>query len=303
MAVPDFQSFFLPMLKVAADGKEHRISEVAEQMAVLFKLSEADRNELLPSGKMTRHRNRVYWSRVHLGKALLLEATARGRFKITQRGIDLLATNPEKLNLHSLMQYPEFRAFRQIGVNGGEAPVPEPGNGEQTPEERLEESYLSLRKELAEAILAEIMKCSPEFFERLVIDLLLAMGYGGSRADAGKAVGKSGDGGIDGIIKEDRLGLDIVYIQAKRWKDNTVGTPEVRAFVGSLVGHGASKGVMITTSHFAPGAFQYAQKLQQKVVLIDGEQLAQLMIDFDVGVTTASSYTVKKIDLDYFGEE
>jgi len=292
------------MLRIAADGKEHRISEVATQLAEEFKLSEADRSELLPSGKMTRFRNRIYWTRVHLGKALLLDATARGRFKITQRGRDLLATNPPTMNITTLLQYPEFAVFRQTNAHQATATDTTTESEQQTPEERLEESYQSLRKELAGVIIAEIMKCSPEFFEQLVIDLLLAMGYGGSRADAGKAVGKSGDGGIDGIIKEDRLGLDIVYVQAKRWKEGiTVGTPEVRAFVGSLVGHGATKGVMITTSHFAPGAFQYAQKLQQKVVLIDGEQLAQLMIDFNVGVTTASSYTVKKIDLDYFGEE
>lgn len=302
MAIPAFNDYLLPVLQYTADGSEHTISELVDAMAKHFHLSDADIAEMLPSGTQARHQNRVYWARTYLAKAGLLDATGRGRFRITTRGTELLAKKLDRIDRGTLVQYPEFKLFsQQTGVS---PPPPAAVQHEETetPEERLESSYQSLRRELADRLLAQVMKSSPAFFERLVVDVLVAMGYGGSRTDAGKAVGQSGDGGVDGIIKEDRLGLDIVYVQAKRW-EAAVGSPAVRDFVGSLVGHSAGKGVLITTSRFSRDAEDYARKIPQKVVLIDGTELADLMIDFGVGVTTANTYAVKKLDLDYFGED
>jgi restriction system protein len=303
MAIPPFQYFFLPFLSFISDGKEYTKQDLAEHLAQTFSLSPEDVNEVLPSGRQTRFMNRVAWTRTYLGKALLVESCGRGRFQITQRGLELLETNPTKLDVRALKKYPEFQAFHQSNnddLSGNSAD--EQVVAGETPEERLESSYQALRKELAQALLQQVLNASPSFFEQLVVDLLVAMGYGGSRADAGKAVGQSGDEGIDGIIKEDRLGLDIIYLQAKRWQ-NPVGRPQVQTFVGSLVGKGAVKGVMLTTSRFTDDAKQFVKHLQQKVVLIDGEELTGLMIDFNVGVSATTQYVVKKIDLDYFGEE
>lgn len=247
---------------------------------------------------------------------MVIEHTGRNRFQITQRGRDLLAVGHTRIDNRTLNQYPEFQAFRgqpedTNGVSHAQRPAsngnnhPEQGlllQGEaaaQTPEEQLEAAYQNIRSQLAEDLVAQVMKCPPEFFEQLVVDLLLAMGYGGSRKDAGQAVGKTADGGIDGIIKEDRLGLDAVYIQAKRW-EGTVGSPVVRDSVGSLVGHSANKGVLITTSRFTKDAIEYAKRIPQKVVLIDGPMLAGLMIDFGIGVSDVATYAVKRLDTDYF---
>lgn len=308
MAVPPFQDFMLPFLQHIADGSEHRITELIEYLAKKFALSEDDLKEVLPSGRETRFKNRVYWTRVHLGQARLLDSTGRGRFRITERGKQLLKSKPARIDMRTLSQYAEFQEFRgrTSGTEDQVAPVvqnsAEPLSA-QSPEEQLESSYQVLRSQLGQSLLANIRKAPPEFFEQLVVDLLVAMGYGGSRVDAGQAIGQSGDGGIDGIIKEDRLGLDIVYLQAKRWAD-PVGSPEVRNFTGSLEGHGAQKGVLITTSKFTRDATEFAKRLQQKkLVLIDGEKLAELMMDFSVGVSHVATYTVQKIDPDYFGEE
>lgn len=295
----------LPFLQFTADGKEHHISELFDHLSQLFSLTEHDLKELLPSGRETRFKNRVYWTRVHLGQAKLLDATGRGRFRITDRGQQLLKTKPARVDMKVLDQYPEFQEFRGKAHSQEEpaAPSVQEGNAEQSPEEQLESSYQLLRQQLAQGILSQVRQSPPEFFEQLVVDLLVAMGYGGSRADAGQAIGQSGDGGIDGIIKEDRLGLDIVYLQAKRW-EASVGSPEVRNFTGSLEGHGAQKGVLITTSKFTRDAIEFARRLQQKkLVLIDGEKLAELMMDFGVGVNCVATYTVQKIDPDYFGLE
>lgn len=298
----------LPFLQRIADGSEHRITELFEFLAQKFALSEEDLKEVLPSGRETRFKNRVYWTRVHLGQAKLLDSTGRGRFRITERGKELLRVKPARIDMRTLAQYPEFQEFRSR-TSASEEQVTPPAHAPteplsaQSPEEQLESSYQMLRSQLAQLLLATIRKSPPEFFEHLVVDLLVAMGYGGSRADAGHAIGQSGDGGIDGIIKEDRLGLDIVYLQAKRWVD-PVGSPEVRNFTGSLEGHGAQKGVLITTSKFTRDAIEFAKRLQQKkLVLIDGEKLTELMMDFGVGVSHMATYTVQKIDLDYFGEE
>lgn len=307
MAVPPFQDFMLPFLQHIADGVEHQVSELFDHLGQAFDLTEHDLKEMLPSGRETRFKNRVYWTRVHLGQAKLLDATGRGRFKITERGLKLLATNPKRIDLHVLEQYPEFLEFRGKAKSSDEvvetSQVSEEESSTLSPEEQLETSYQHLRQQLAVDLLFQIRKSSPAFFEQLVVDLLVAMGYGGSRSDAGQAIGQSGDGGIDGIIKEDRLGLDIVYLQAKRW-EASVGSPEVRNFTGSLEGHGAQKGVLITTSKFTKDAIEFARRLQQKkLVLIDGEKLAELMMDFGVGVNKVATYTVQKIDPDYFGDE
>jgi restriction system protein len=301
MAVPGFQELMLPLLQIAGDGQEHSLGEAIDSLALEFGLTDEDRNELLPSGRQAKLDNRVGWARTHLGKARLLESAGRGKFRISDRGIQVLNSNPPEINLSFLLQFPEFVEFRNVSRQSTprEEEQDEPN---QTPEEILEASYQNLRRALAQALLERIKVCSPRFFERLVVDLLVAMGYGGSRKDAGQAVGQSGDGGIDGIIKEDRLGLDVVYIQAKRW-ENSVGRPIVQAFAGSLEGLRARKGVFITTSQFSQDAKDYVTRIEKKIVLIDGEQLTNLMIDHGVGVAEVASYTVKKVDIDYFDEE
>lgn len=306
MAIPDFQSLMLPLLKIAADGNEHSLSESIETLAMYFNLSDQDRKELLPSGKQHRFDNRVHWARTHLAKANLITSTGRSRFRLTEQGAKVLKENPPQINIKYLEQFPEFIEFRNKSnkLNGStEAPQEIIEKINQTPQEILETSYQSLRQNLAQEILERIKNSPPNFFESLVIDLLIAMGYGGSRKDAGQAIGQVGDGGIDGIIKEDKLGLDAIYLQAKRW-EGTVSRPIVQGFAGALIGRKARKGILITTSNFSQQAIDYANSIDNlKIILIDGEQLSQLMIDHDVGVTEESRYIIKKIDLDYFTEE
>ncbi|HHV56347.1 MAG TPA: restriction endonuclease [Firmicutes bacterium] len=301
MSIPGFQSLMLPLLKILRDGQEHAFGELVEVLSQEFHLEESEKKELLPSGSL-KFRNRVAWARTYLTKARLIESVGRGRLRITQRGTEVLAENPPLIDRKYLERFPEYLAFR-YGALALESADHE-GRMEatvETPEEALDLTYQSIRRELAQDLLERVKSCSPAFFERLVVDLLVAMGYGGSRRDAGQAIGRSGDGGIDGIIKEDRLGLDVIYVQAKRW-EGTVGRPAVQAFTGSLEGERASKGVMITTSQFSMEARDYAKKVGKKIVLIDGEQLAELMIDHNVGVTEVSRYVVKRVDLDYFDE-
>ncbi|WP_202895857.1 restriction endonuclease [Iningainema tapete] len=292
----------LPLLKILKDRQEHTLSEVLETLAHEFHLTDEDRKELLPSGKQAKFDNRVGWARTYLKKSGLLESTGRGKFCITQRGLEVLATNPEKVTKKLLEQFPEFQEFKNSLPLSPQLQVNESVILAQTPEELLELGYQSLQKQLAQEILNIVKNCSPRFFERIVVDLLIAMGYGGSREDAGHAVGQTGDGGIDGIIKEDRLGLDIIYIQAKRW-ESTVGRPIVQAFAGSLEGMRAKRGVLITTSKFSKEAYEYIKLIEKKIVLIDGDQLAELMIEYNTGVGEAERYIVKKIDYDYFNEE
>lgn len=304
MPIPDFQSAMLPLLRLAQDGKDHTLSEAVEAIAVEFKATEEERNELLPSGRQRRLHNRVGWAKTYLQKAGLVEPNGRGRFRITPRGREVLQGRPSRIDMKFLEQFPEYNAFAALSHEASEAEpsAPEPLAATETPEELLDESYQALRKRLADELLDRIKACDPKFFEKLVVDLLVTMGYGGSRKDAGQAVGQSGDEGIDGIIKEDRLGLDVVYIQAKRW-NNTVGRPVVQAFAGSLEGQRARKGVLITTSDFSREARDYVKHIEKKIVLIDGGELAKLMMDHGVGVTEVATYTVKKLDLDYFGDE
>ena len=293
----------LPFLRHLADGNEHSLRETEDALAQHFKLMPHERAELLPSGQQGIFRNRIGWARTYLKKAALIEAPKRGVFKITKRGQQALASNPARIDAKFLEQWPEFMEFRDMskGSNGDQTPSAELPVAASTPEEAIELAYQGLREQLAQELLARILSCSPTFFEQLVVELLVKMGYGGSRRDAGERIGQTGDGGIDGIIKEDRLGLDTIFIQAKRWQ-GSVGRPEIQKFVGALQGQRARKGVFITTSYYTADAVDYASRIDTKVVLIDGKQLSGLMMDFDVGVSAAASYVVKRIDSDYFEE-
>lgn len=301
MGIPDYQSIMLPLLRYASDGKEHSLRETIEVLAEQFSLSEDERKQLLPSGRQATFDNRVGWARTYMKKAGLLESTRRGYFQITQRGLDIMRNPPGTIDNDFLEQFEEFREFQALKKDTtNESEIPE-SSITHTPEESLESSFQQVKQSLTSDILQTIKRCTPAFFEKLVVDVLVKMGYGGTRKDAGRAIGKSGDDGIDGIIKEDRLGLDIIYIQAKRW-DNVVGRPEVQKFAGALQGHRAKKGIFITTSSFTKDAEEYVSRIDNKIVLIDGQTLAQLMIDHNVGVTLLTSYEIKKIDLDYFTE-
>lgn len=315
MPIPDYESAMLPLLQLAGDGAEHRSREAVEKLAVHFKLSDAERAELLPSGTAPLFDNRVGWARTYLKQAGLLESPKRGWFKITDRGRAILSRNPERIDANMLDQFEEFRAFRSRRREGtieiappqaGAVPAAETAVQEllsdQTPEDLLATAYRRLRRNLEIELIEQVKAASPAFFERLVIDVLVAMGYGGSRQDAGRAIGRSGDGGIDGIIKEDKLGLDVIYVQAKRW-EGTVGRPEIQRFAGALQGRRANKGEFITTSSYSRDAVEYAEIINSRIILVDGEELAGLMIDHNVGVSTAGTYELKRIDNDYFEGE
>lgn len=303
MKIPDCQSIMLPLLKFAGDQEEHSLRQAIDSLAQEFQLSDEERKQLLPSGQQEVFNNRVAWARTYLKKAGLLDSTRRGYFRITDRGVSVLTKNPPKINVHFLEQFEEFRHFRSLHHKKEEKEQRhETEIQETTPEEALETVYQSLRDDLGNELLQQIKSSSPSLFEKIVIELLVKMGYGGSRQDAGRAIGKSGDEGIDGIIKEDRLGLDIIYIQAKRW-ENTVGRPEIQKFAGALQGQRARKGIFITTASFSREALDYASRIENKIVLIDGERLAQLMIDHNLGVSPMATYEVKRIDSDYFAEE
>jgi restriction system protein len=302
MAIPDFQSIMLPLLKAAADNQEHSLRETVEELAKHFGLSETERATLLPSGRQAVFDNRVGWARTYMKKAGLLEAPRRAIFRISQRGLEVLKTGPSRIDIAFLDRFPEFKSFRAVRhEKGPEEQAPPPPDG-STPEETLEDAYERIRFNLETELLERVKACSPTFFERLVVELLVKMGYGGTLRDAGKAIGKSGDGGIDGIIKEDRLGLDIVYVQAKRW-DATVGRPELQKFAGALQGHRAKKGVFITTSEFSRDATQFVAQIDSKIALIEGTQLARLMIDHGLGVSLVETYQINRIDSDYFVED
>lgn len=301
MAIPDYQTLMLPLLKFASDQKEHSIQEAIKSLAEQFKLTEEEKREMLPSGQQEIFFNRVGWARTYLKKAELLSSPKRGIFVITERGKKLLDSNPSKIDNKLLTSFEEFREFRKRKTELDED-TESNTNQDKTPEEAFELAYENLRTELSTEILEHLKKSDPTLFEKIVIEVLVQMGYGGSLKDAGRAIGKSGDEGIDGIIKEDRLGLDIIYVQAKRWESN-VGRPEIQKFAGALQGQRAKKGIFITTSNFSRDAIDFASKIESKIILIDGEQLADYMIDFNVGVTTTSKYELKKIDLDYFVEE
>ena len=301
MPIPKYKEFFNGILDVLSDKKEKKGKDITQQVADIFNISEKDRKELLPSGNQLVIDSRVGWGRTYLKKAGLIESKKRGYFNISQEGLNLLKKG-EKITLKTLEKYPSFRDFRYGSSNEIEDEKNEIiEKASLSPEEQIEFSFSEVNSELAINVLEEVKKQSPEFFEKLVIDLLIEMGYGGSRKSAGKAVGKSGDEGIDGIIDEDRLGLDKIYIQAKRYSENSIGRPELQRFVGALGGKGAKKGIFITTSRFTDTAMEYVNtQAISNIVLIDGEKLSKLMIDFNVGVSTKWKYEIKQIDSDYF---
>jgi restriction system protein len=302
--IPDFQTLMLPLLQLISDGKEHTIREIIDRLANELKLSEMERKEMLPSGNQAIFDNRVSWAKTHLKKAGLLDSPRRAIFVITDLGKRVLENNPGRIDIKYLKQFPSYAEFINPSKVENEEDTVNISMLEQTPEETLEKAYQEIRKTLASELLHQVVELSPIFFERLVVELLVKMGYGGSIKDAGKAIGKTGDEGIDGTIKEDKLGLDIIYIQAKKWKTgNIVGRPEIHKFVGALAGQGAKKGIFITTSTFSKEAREYIPKNETKIVLIDGQQLSQLMIDYNLGCSTQQIYELKKIDLDYFEEE
>ena len=302
MPIPNYQTFMLPLLRLAGDGVEHSLRDAIELLAKEFRLSEEERREMLPSGLQAVFANRVGWARTYMKKAGLLTSPRRGYFTITKRGKEALAAGPSQIDTEFLDQYPEFQEFWALRKQPSASDAIAEDEQTRTPEEALERAYQNLRDDLAAELLAQIKQSPPSLFERLVVELLVKMGYGGSREDAGRAIGRSGDEGIDGIIKEDRLGLDIIYIQAKRW-EATVGRPEIQKFAGALQGQRARKGIFITTSDFSRDAQAYVSRIETKIVLIDGEQLAQLLMDFNVGVAPVASYELKRIDSDYFAEE
>jgi restriction system protein len=303
MSIPDYQTIMLPLLQHLADKKERSSQETFESLSKVFRLSEQEKNELLPSGNQPIFMNRIGWAKTYLKKTRFIESPKRGYYKITERGLKELKKNPNKIDNKYLSQFSEFADFvktRVIKPDSGNKDG-EVGNA-KTPDEEIEYNYQLIRNALANDVLDKIKQCSPSFFEKLVVDLLLKMGYGGSRQEAGKITGKGADGGIDGIIKEDKLGLDTIYIQAKRW-DGTVGRPEIQKFAGALQGQRARKGVFITTSKFAKEAVDFASMIESKIILIDGDTLSNLIIDYDIGVSTMNTYLIKRIDSDYFVDE
>ncbi len=303
MAIPDYQTLMLPLLKIVDTKGPTRLDEAVKALSDEFKLTPEERTALLPSGKQAIIFNRIGWAKTYLKKAGLIDSPSRGVMQISDRGKQVVAKAPDRITVGFLGQFPEFQAFRakKTDSDASAALKSAPRESEQTPEELFEESYQELKEELVDQLLEKVMSCSPAFFERLVVDTLVKMGYGGSRAEAGKAIGRSGDEGIDGIIAEDRLGLDMIYIQAKRWEGN-VSRPEIQKFAGALQGKRAKKGVFITTSDYTAEARAFAHSIDAKIVLISGRQFAELMFEYDVGVATSATYRLKNIDSDFFTE-
>lgn len=305
MALPTYEDCMLPLLQVLASGELISMKEATHRVADHFELTAEERERRLPSGQQSYIANRVAWAKTYLKKAGLVDNPKRGHVRLSPAGRAVLGQNPQRIDNGFLANLsPEFVEFvdgQSIPEDILQEPI-ESSEIEQTPDEAIQTAYSAIRKALADELLEQVQNCSPLFFERLVLDLLRAMGYGGAVPDAGQHVGRSGDGGIDGIINEDKLGLDSICIQAKRWKD-TVGRPTVQGFAGSMEAHRAKKGVMITTSTFSREAHEYVRMIERRIVLIEGLQLAQLMIDHNVGVSSDRVYTVKKIDSDYFSED
>jgi len=302
MAIPDYQTIMLPLLKFAGDNQEHSLRDAVDYLADEFELSEEELKEMLPSGKQRLFNNRVAWALTYIRKAGLVESPKRGIFSIAERGQQVLSQNIEKIDIKFLNQFPEFVEFRKPKKKPPKDPldvklIPDDRN----PEEMLEAAFQELEESLASELLHTVKQCPPGFFERLVVDVLIKMGYGGSQKEAGQAVGKTSDDGIDGIIKEDKLGLDIIYVQAKRW-EGTVSRPEIQKFAGAMQGQRARKGIFITTSNFTKDALNYVENIETKIILIDGQRLAELMIAYNVGANTTAIYEVKKIDSDYFND-
>lgn len=305
MAVPDYETLMLPLLKRLSDGKVRVLKDVMAELADEFKLSADERAQLLPSGGTLTFASRVGWAKTYMKKAGLLTQPKRGMVEISPLGMEVLKRVPSRIDGRYLEQFPLFLEFKNASNSRSvsSAVIGSPENADDlTPDEVIELAYRKSMAALGDDVLERVKGCSPVYFERLVVQLLIKMGYGGSREEAGRAVGKSGDGGIDGIINEDRLGLDAIYVQAKRW-EGVVGRPEIMKFVGALAGQRATKGVFITTSGYTQEAKDYAANSQYKVVLIDGGRLADLMIEHDLGVSVAATYQLKRIDSDFFADE
>jgi restriction system protein len=304
MAIPNYQSIMLPFLKLLADGAEHTLQDIIDKLSVEFQLTEPERHQLLPSGKQLLIHNRVGWARTYLKKAVLLDAPRRGVFVITDRGQQVLAENLEGITSKYLKRFEEFRDFRNISSESASEDISSDTiEDTQTPTESIESAFNTLNNDLASDVLDAIKSQSPQFFEHLVVKFMQAMGYGGWSEDSGQATQYTADGGIDGIINEDPLGLETIYLQAKRYTDSAIGRPDIQAFVGALEMKRARKGVFITTSRFSKDALEYVSLIEKKVVLIDGKQLADLMIKHSLGVTVKETYQVKTIDTDYFLED
>lgn len=304
MAIPDYQSLMLPVL-LAASKDEVRIGDVVEELANELKLSIEDRSQLLPSGKQSLFANRVHWAKTYLNKAGLITITRRGYFKITDRGTAVLKSNPARIDNNFLSQFEDFQNFvrgSQKEEEGEQSSIsPRIDDQEKTPDEIMREAHKGINASLGQDLLDRLRNASPEFFERMIVNLLLGMGFGGSVSDAGRALGRSGDGGVDGVIDQDALGLDRVYIQAKRYaKGNNVGSGAIRDFFGSLDRHKASKGLFVTTSEFSSSAIETAQFLSKRIVLIDGDHLAKLMVRYNIGCRVEEVLEIKRIDEDYF---
>ena len=303
MAIPQFKYFILPFLRNLADNEEHSMKEIESTLANEFKLTEDELLQATPSGRMTIFRNRVGWAKTYLKKAGLVNAPSRALFKITAEGQKVLVDNPAIIDPNFLRKFPSFNEFSNGLEESEKDEKTQESLEEHTPEEALEVGYQSITKELYADLLGQLKNGSPSFFEQAVIDLMLGMGFGGSNKDAGQAIGRSGDGGIDGVIKEDRLGLDLIYIQAKRWNSASVGRPDVQSFVGALSGKFAKKGIFITTSTFTKEAVEYVRGIDSKVILIDGWEMVKLMVEYNIGVSIIAKYEIKKVDSDYFSEE
>lgn len=304
MAIPDYETIMRPLLDACADGKEHRVRDLAETLADVFNLTGAERSELLPSG-IVKFVSRVGWAKTYLKQAGLVEQPVRAMVRITARGMDALQSAGRIDNTY-LSRFAEFRAFKDRSRTAQQATnAPSVNTAEEavTPQEALQQAFDELRDSLVNDVLDALLHASPAFFERAVVDLLRAMGYGGAVADAGTLLGGPGDGGIDGAIKEDTLGLDTVYVQAKKWaQDRTVGDREIRDFIGALQLQRARKGVFFTTSDFTKSARDSATRSESRVVLINGKKLAELMVDYKVGVSVTSTLELKRLDSDYFEE-
>ncbi len=299
MAVPEFQSFMLPVLNLFSDNNIHTTNECMKAAIDYFKLDENDIKLTVPSGKQTLVANRVYWSLTYLKKSLLLDTIRRGEYIITDRGKALLRTNPKKVDKKLLSQYEEYRLFSNPVNDTMFSNISDEKNDEITPEENIDKIYKKINEQLADDLLEIILEKDPYYFERLVMDVLTKMGYGDSNNNSNIVTKKSGDEGIDGIINQDKLGLDKIYIQAKRWNEN-VSRPELQKFVGALSAKKSNKGIFITTSDFTKEAKEYANNLSHTIILINGKDLTKLMIEYNVGVQINYSYDIKKIDNDYF---
>ncbi|QAR32744.1 restriction endonuclease [Geovibrio thiophilus] len=300
MSVPSYDKIMYPLLKLIEDKQEHTVKELLPELSAYFALSEADLTLTLPSNKIPMFYHRAQWAKTYLSKAKLIDVTRRGYFRITDRGIKTLKEQKGYISKDYLMKFPEFAEFVSPSKKNDVQEIAEDDTS-FTPSEQFQSAYKDLRNTLISDLQEQISKCTPSFFEQLVVDVLLGLGYGGSVEDAGRAIGRSGDEGIDGIIKEDILGLDEIYIQAKKW-EGKVGRPEIQKFAGALLGKKAHKGVFITTSEFSAEAVRYAENLERKVVLIDGRKLAELMVKHNIGVSVKDTYEIKEIDTDYFNE-